>query len=273
MTDNSYILPLFVSGTLLLALFAFFLVVFLLVHNTRQRKHRLERESMRSRILEARLEEQEYSMNKISEEIHDNIGQVLGLAQMNMYSIVKLATNEKEENLIRGTNSAIGKVISDLQNISHTLNGDYIKRLGLLNVLRKESDYINLSKNIKCSLTITGQPIAIDPEKEVLIYRIVQELIHNAVKHAMAKMLTIEISYQPDVFSLTVADNGKGFDTEKIFSSQGIGFENMYHRTALLNGKLDVRSAVNAGCTTTLTIDTTPYDEPEPDKDKNSPGR
>jgi len=271
MTDNSYILPLFVSGTLLLALFAFFLVVFLLVHNTRQRRHRIEKESMRSRILEARLEEQEYSMNKISEEIHDNIGQVLGLAQMNMYSIAGLARNEKEENLIKGTNSAIGKVISDLQNISHTLNGDYIKRLGLLNVLRKESDYINLSKNIQCSLTITGEPVAIDAEKEVLIYRIVQELIHNAVKHSGTKLLTIEINYEPDVFSLTVTDNGKGFDTGKIFSSQGIGFENMYHRTALLNGKLDVRSAVNKGCTTTLIIDTNPYEQTT--RDKNSPGR
>lgn len=261
MNDN-HIVIIFVAGTLLLALFAFFLIAYLLVQKDKQNKFQLEKARItywyQNEILRVRLEVQENAMDQISKEIHDNIGQLLSLAQMNMYAIADMVTAERDVRLVTNTNNLIGQVITDLQNLSHSLNSDFIKRLGLTEVLRKEIEYISLSKNISCTFEVAGDPVGLPPEKEVLIYRIAQEAIHNTLKHAKATKLDILLSYEPTKFVLTISDNGIGFELNKIHSSNGIGFTNMYQRAMYIEGTLDIQSAPQTGSKIILSIDITP---------------
>jgi len=255
--NDTYIIPIFIAGTLLLTLFAFFLITFLLIQKNKQNRFQMEKEKMiysyKNEILRTRLEVQEYSMNQISKEIHDNIGQLLGLAQMNMYTISDIPASEKESRLINSTNNLLSEAIEGLRNISHSLNNDLIKQLGLLDMLKKDFENIELSLNIECSIGVEGDYQSFNEEQELLIYRIVQEAMHNIIKHAEASKIDININCkEPNIFVLSVSDNGIGFDTGK--AADGIGFINMHQRVAFLNGKLAVDSIPGTGTKIILTI-------------------
>src|SRR3954463_16148639 len=129
--NNHYIIPLFVAGSLLLTLFAFFLIAYLLVQKNKQNAYQLERRQMifdhQNNILRTKIEEQENTMDQISKELHDNIKSVLGFAQMSMYQIADLATSPQQTVLIDKTNQIIGGVIDDLHNISHSMSSSFIR--------------------------------------------------------------------------------------------------------------------------------------------------
>src|SRR3954463_7741424 len=181
--NNHYIIPLFVAGSLLLTLFAFFLIAYLLVQKNKQNAYQLERRQMifdhQNNILRTKIEEQENTMDQISKELHDNVKSVLGFAQMSMYNIGSLATDPEQTILIEKTNKIVGDVIEDLHNISHSMNSNFIRNIGLAETITKDLDNIRLAKNIACSLHVTGDPVSLSPEKELHIFRIAQEAIQN----------------------------------------------------------------------------------------------
>ncbi|MFI4919997.1 MAG: sensor histidine kinase [Legionellales bacterium] len=256
--NDQYIIPLFVAGSLLLTLFAFFLVAYLIVQKRKQNTYQLEKQRMifdhQTNILRTKLEEKENTMDQISKELHDNVKSVLGYAQMSMYNIADLATNNEQALIIDKTNKIIGDVIDDLHNISHSLNSNFIKNIGLVETITKDLEHIQLSKNITYTIEVKGDVISLDPEKELHIYRIAQEAIQNSIKHAKATNLSFMLNYEPDLFTMKITDNGIGFDKNKIYEMKGLGFLNMFQRARYVHGSLKVESVPNNGSAITLTI-------------------
>ncbi len=254
--NDKYLIPLFISGTILLMLFVFFIVIYLVVQKQKQNKYYLEKNRMifdhQNKILIARTEEQERTMDQMSKEIHDNVGQLLNFTKMNMRVIAKYATDNEQKILIDKAMSLLDQVIKDTHNISHSLNSGFIKANGLISVLEEELECINISKELQCKIEVVGDHKAFDPKKELLIYRIAQEAIHNITKHAKASQLCIKLNYERDDFSMSISDNGIGFGKDKIYELNGIGFQNMLHRAMLLNGSLDIDSVPLGGCTITF---------------------
>ena len=256
--NNQYVIPLFVAGSLLLTLFAFFLIAYLLVQKNKQNKYQLEKTQMifdhESNILRTKIEEQENTMDQISKELHDNIKSVLGFAQMSMYNIARLAKDDEQAVLIEKTNKIIGDVIDNLHNISHSLNSNFVRNIGLIDSIEKEMEHVRLSKKLTCNLVVKGEPFSLDPEKEVHIFRITQEAIQNCIKHANATHLNFELNYQPGLFVMKISDNGRGFDKNKVYAMNGLGFLNMFQRTRYVHGTLEVQSVPSEGCTIVLTL-------------------
>lgn len=256
MLTDKYILLVFISGTILFVIFVFFLIAYLLVQKNKQNVFHLEKQRMiynhQNKLLSIRIEEQELVMEQISKEIHDNVGQVLSFLKMNTSLIRKFANHEEQVKLIDHSNTLLAQVITDIKNISHTLNSDYIKGRGLHEVLKTEFEYLNATRNINCEVTVTGTQSNISAEKQLIIYRIAQEAIHNTIKHAQAKNLRVNLDFGGEALIMTIADDGVGFDKDKIFSFDGIGFINMYNRAKHLNGNLDIQSEKGKGCTLVL---------------------
>ncbi len=256
--SNQYVIPLFVAGTLLLTLFGFFLIAYLLVQKNKQNQYQLEKSQMifdhQNNILRAKIEEQENTMDQISKELHDNIKSVLGFAQMSMYNIARLAKDDEQAVLIDKTNKIIGDVIENLHNISHSLNSNFVKNIGLVDSIEKEIENVRLSKKLSCSLEVTGAPYELSGEKEIHIFRIAQEAIQNCIKHANATNLNFALVYEPDRFIMRISDNGKGFDKNKVYAMKGLGFLNMFQRARFVQGTLEVESAPSEGSTIILTL-------------------
>lgn len=269
MSDHTpvYLLPV-VLNALLLLFFLAFVIILVISLKRKLNAHAMEKQKLiydyQHKLMRVRIEEQENAKNQISKELHDNVGQLLGLAQMNMHTVLdnEQYGSYRTGRMIKDTLNLIDRTAYFLHNISHTLNSDYISRLGIIEMLRKELDFINISRGIKCEIEIEGASRALDGETEILIYRIVQELLHNIIKHARASQVTITLVYTDNDFTISIADNGVGFDVAKVRTTGGIGFINMYQRADLLKGKLNIESAVGKGSKATLTIDASHYEQP-----------
>lgn len=267
MNDHNqvYLLPVILNA-LLLFFFLAFVVVLVISLKKKLNDHAREKQKLiydyQDKLVRVRIEEQENAKNQISKELHDNVGQLLGLAQMNMHTVLdnEQYGSYRTGRMIKDTLTLIDRTAYFLHNISHTLNSDYISRLGLIEMLRRELDFINISRGIKCVVDIEGDSRSMNDDTEILIYRIVQELLHNTIKHARATQVTITLIYADDHFSIRIADNGVGFDLAKVRTTGGIGFINMYQRADVLKGKLEIDSAPGKGSAATLTIDASHYE-------------
>jgi len=240
--NNNAVLILFIAGTLLLTLFAFFLIAYLIVQKNKQNKFRQEKEELKLEILRTGMEVQEQAMNKISQELHDGIGSRLNSIKRNLAAAEMPMDAATARDLKKQAGVLLDEVIKDARNISHMLNSDYITRNGLVASVQKELEDISRTVKIDCSFEVQGDYYSLDDERELLVFRMVQEAINNVVKHAQATRLSVLMDYHENDFTVTINDNGKGFDTKDLAEGSGIGLMNMRNRAGMIKGTLAVDS-------------------------------
>lgn len=254
---ENYIAPIFLAGTVLIGLFIFFLVSFLVTQKQKQNKLLLEKQraayQYQTELLRTKLEMHELAMNQISREIHDNVGQILGLAIIHLITLSSSATPTQQQ-AIESISSLVSNAISDLRNISHSLNSDYIKRIGLHEAIQKEIDSLSRIQKMEATVTIEGHSSFLNAEQELFIFRIVQEALNNIIKHAQANVISVNMHYHEHQFRLQLSDNGVGFDIDTAYN-EGVGLLNMRQRAELLKGTLEIQSDKNYGSTIRLIID------------------
>jgi len=204
-----------------------------------------------TKALKSTIEEQERMMKAISEEVHDNFNQMLNLAVMSIHMIP-----ETKDNLEYKTNSIqiLKTLIADAQYISRSLNSELLKRTGLKQSLNQIALWVNLSKKIECTVTITGKKTESDPETELMAVRITQEAINNAIKYARAKNLGITLHYGEQNMQLTILDDGLGFDFHSGDFKEGVGIQSMRQRASVIQGTLEIISKKGFGTTIKLTV-------------------
>lgn len=256
--SESYIIPIFVYGTLgFMALLAIIFVM-LIMQNKRRYRYRNEKAEreyqFRKELLQTQIELQEYLLNEVSQEIHDNVAQVLSVVKLNLYAVNNVVTDDTTIHKLKTSSELLDKAINDLRNISHRNNADLLQRIGLKEALRKELDYVDGLKGQSSHLEIQGEYYSMDSAQELMIYRIAQEAIHNCIKHARANDIKVLLSYESRHFTLQISDNGVGFNTEDAASYTGIGIGHMKHRAKVLNSELEISSLPLQGTTVTLKI-------------------
>lgn len=240
----------FIAGTLILSMFAVTLIAFLIHHKRKQQLHITEKMNLehqyQSQLLQSRLEVQEQAFQYLSEEIHDNVGQALSMVKLQLYAINQQAA-ENTKPLIHSTSEVLSKAINDLRNISHNLHGGYVSDHGLQEAIEKEIAYINGAKSVHAQLKIKGNAYSLPKEKELLIFRIVQEALNNAIKHSGASLVTVALEYLPENFSVIIRDNGTGMDAAQL-PVTGMGLNNMKTRADLLHAAYSVQSGNEGTC-------------------------
>lgn len=249
-SNQTYIV---IGITLFSVLFVFFVFNFLWIYQKRQKQNKQEKELMQSQhtqaLLQTQLEIQEQTLKTISQEIHDNVGQALSLAKLNLNTL-DFDTGASKEEKIENSILLVGKAINDLRDLSRTLNSDKIADLGLQDAIDNELKIIQNTGLMHTNLTTEGVPYVLQNQHEMVIFRIVQESLHNAVKHSKAKNINIHINYQPSHCSITIADDGEGFNANLLEATQtGIGLKNMQNRANLIHANFSIESAPGKGTT------------------------
>lgn len=249
----------FVTGTIVLVLFSFALVAFLVVHKKKRYQHLLEKQQMEStyenQLLQTKLEVQEQSFKHFSEEIHDNVGQLLSVVKMQLYNIAGSSNEPEIGGKAAESTELLGKAINELRSISHTLNSAYITSVGLIAATRKELEYIASAGRIETTLNVYGQDVSLGNERELLVFRIIQEAVANSIKHASPTRISISIAYDPLMAAISIADNGAGFDVDAF--NAGLGLANMHIRAGLLKGTISIESVKDEGTTIKLAVPVT----------------
>ena len=239
-----------VIASVFFVLIGIFLMILVFFFLRRQRKNKMEKEDMRNRfeqtLLNTQLEIQEHTFNYISQEIHDNIGQILSLVRINM----NVLSEKFGEDNFDTTDELLGKAIRDLRNLSHNLNSNRLKEIGIVEGLR--SLIIQLDKTEKYTTEFISPENALsfmNNDHCLILYRMVQEVIHNILKHANATHIILEIKPKGNIsYFVTITDNGKGFDMKALQGQNtGIGLQNIFSRAKLINATVKVNSKEGEG--------------------------
>ncbi|QXP72826.1 histidine kinase [Tenacibaculum sp. HL-MS23] len=231
-----------VITTLVLMAIIIFVIVLFTVFQRRKNKLLLEREEDRKRyekeIAETQIEIREETLRNISWELHDNIGQLLTLAKIQMQ-------HASPEN-ISEISDTITKSLAEIRALSKSINPDFIKNIKLMEALKLEIERFNRLNYIESSLTITGKETRINQKHEIIIFRMLQEFFSNTIKHSKASKLDVSISYGKDVIKIISKDNGIGFEANKN-GLKGIGLQNIKARAKLIKAEVKMESELKKG--------------------------
>jgi signal transduction histidine kinase len=202
-----------------------------------------------SELLKSKNELTEALLKKISLEIHDNISPFLTLVKWNLSAL-----DDSDNNHIKESKLYIVEAIAALRELSQTTNGDFILNEGLNASVLKLSNSINSLKHLTCSFENTIESdIQLIDANQLIIYRCIQEIVNNAVKHSEANEIKIVFSQSAYLFKVLITDNGKGFEPSN-FQNNGMGLMNIAERIILINGRLDIQSIINKGTQITLSV-------------------
>lgn len=201
-------------------------------------------------ILKTRLEMRERTLKSISQEIHDNVGQVLSLANL-ILSSLELEDNDTLKEKIENVMQLVSKSINDLRNISKMMDPENIARQGLSACLQFELSLLEKTGAFVTRFEQVGEEVQIESSKLLLIYRIIQETINNVIKHSKATKLDLIIGFG-DSLVISIQDDGIGYDPKS--DSQGSGMRNMKSRAELISGKIGVESKFGLGTKITLEV-------------------
>jgi len=208
-------------------------------------------------LLQTQLEIQEQTLKTISEEIHDNIGQALSLAKLKLNTI-DITKQEQLIEKITDSKNLVSKAIQDLRDLSRSLNTDNIAAMGLIRAVEYELELFRKS-GFATDLRISGTITRMEPQRELIIFRIVQEALTNIIKHAEAGTITVTAVYNTDALELQVQDDGKGIavmlDINKEESSnKSLGLRNMHNRAKMVGATFSMESVSGNGTVIKLSI-------------------
>lgn len=247
-----------VFGTLLFTLFAVFTILYISVQKKKQYHHKMEKQQMEhdfhKQLMLSQLEVQEQTLKDLSAELHDNIAQVLGMAKMQLHMLTDQDRHNKT--MLKETTGLVAEAITDIRSMSHTMNGSYILKAGFKECIEKDLNRISSATRIKCNFKQTGEIFNIGEDRELMLFRIIQECVANAVKHGEPYSINVSLDYTPRALQVAIIDDGKGFEagTQK---SGGMGLDNIRERIRLLGGTAQIDSVVAKGTSVKLSIPVT----------------
>jgi two-component system NarL family sensor kinase len=222
------------------------LIVFLLNRNYLRRKNRLQQEinARQNEIFNISASVQDHERKRIAKDLHDGMGTLLSAAKLKLSAL--------QDQRVGDTINLLDDAIAELRNISHNLMPATLSKLGLVAALENLFSKIRNLANLEINLVVHGFTGRIPEEKEMILYRIVLELVNNVVKHANATALTVQLIKYPGEIMLTVEDNGSGFSENALYKT-GIGLSNIRSRIAYLEGSMRIDTNQDAG--TTVIVD------------------
>ena len=263
MQKTPYDIIIFLAITILLIiLLGGFIITIIFLYRKKQILYLKELEQIKSdyekNLLKTHIEIQEQTFQTISRDIHDNINLSLTLAKLNLNTL-NLSVVEKSAEQIASSIEFISKAIIDLTDISRSMNSDIISEQGLITALELEIEKLKKLECFFIKFEVFGNPVFMDAQKELLIFRIIQESFNNILKHAHARQIQLCMNYEFDRVNITTSDDGVGFNQSKKQYSfdknkPTSGLRNMQKRAELLNGSFHITSQPGLGTTIKISI-------------------
>ena len=247
--------------TAILLLLTLFIVSILFIYQKKQISYQKNLNEIVSdfekTLLSTQLEIQEHTFQNISREIHDNISLSLTLAKLNMNTL-NLSNIEKSKEQLDSSIELVSKAINDLSDISRSLNSEIISEKGLIKALESEIGKLIKLELFTIQFEIKGNPVFMNSQKELVIFRIVQESLNNILRHSSAKKVVLQLDYTKTSMDIHLFDDGIGFVQSKNGLSRPnnytSGIRNMKKRSELINGTFTIDSILGAGTTIKLSV-------------------
>ncbi len=198
-------------------------------------------------LQKSQIETQEETFAILGKELHDNVGQLLNSAKLLIGVTQRKLTDAPDTLAI--ADETLGTAINELRSLSKSLNKEWLQQFNFIDNLQTEIKRINAAERLQIKLSYAAQ-LPLKSDEQIILFRIVQEALQNAIKHAQASRINIKITEELNLLSVVIEDDGKGFaGNEK--QQSGVGLINMQHRSKLLGGSIQWNSSPNG---TVITI-------------------
>src|SRR5882757_2859727 len=208
------------------------------------RYHRRYMKLQREKIY-AEITIRENERKRIAGDLHDSLGPLLSAVKLNISSVE--VENAGDREVLEKTGGYLDEIIGSMRRISHDLLPNTLERRGLLEAIREFLLQVKNKQSVNIQLYVVKE-ITVPKEKEIHIFRMIQEIVHNTIKHAHAHNLQIGFSEEEGHLLFLAKDDGQGFDKEKTLAgSHGLGLRSLESRCEILNGVLSLESKPGAG--------------------------
>jgi two-component system NarL family sensor kinase len=248
-----------IFGTVGLITIFFLLLVTIIIftalqYHTRKRVHKIEVSNFQNVLMQAQLEVQEQTMQTIGADLHDNIGQLLSLTSLTLKSI-ELDNDQKNQKKVEAVIDLTVRAIKEMRQLGKLLQGDQLIALGLLEAIQYEIEWLERSGKYMVTYTHDDEIPVGYTDKNLIVFRILQEVLNNIIKHSSASRINIKLSYLAPLLHLYVNDNGIGFDMEAIpAAKKGMGLHNINKRAGIIGGEVTIKSKPGEGTGITIII-------------------
>jgi two-component system NarL family sensor kinase len=235
------------------------LLVYIYQYNRRKKSHHEEKELMKltfeTELAKSELEVQEQTMQTVGADLHDNIGQLLSLTSLTLNS-VKVEDPDKAQQKIEAAIELTKRSIKEMRLLGKLFHGEQLITLGLDKAIQYQVNWLEKAGQFEVNYTYDGQPPAApDAAKDLIVFRIIQETLNNSIKHSSASRIGIHLSYEKDNLTLQITDNGIGFNAhDKQNNSAGMGLHNIYKRSGMIGGTVQITSEAGKGTAIQLII-------------------
>ncbi|WP_282125898.1 ABC transporter substrate binding protein [Marinifilum flexuosum] len=206
------------------------------------------RQETERKVLNAVIETEENERKRFATDLHDSIGPLLSSINLYLSALGKADLSPKNEQMITASRDIVSETLVNIKEISNNLSPHILNDFGLVNAINSFINKINLSKSINISFNTKNLESRMNQQVEVVIYRVVTELINNTIKHADADHIQIKLSRENNLLNLIYIDDGKGFDPDELnYESSGMGLYNILSRIRSLNGSHSIQSSAESG--------------------------
>ncbi|TKC12921.1 tetratricopeptide repeat protein [Pedobacter polaris] len=218
--------------------------------NKLKQEARLQDEVIKQQDLatKAILNAEESERKRISNELHDGLGQMFSAVKMNLSALTEDLNfkNEQSKDMFDKTLSLVDESCKEVRSISHQMAPNVLLKSGLATAVRDFISKID-SRKLKIKLETFGLQERLDQNIETVLYRVIQETVNNVIKHAEASSLDIQLSKDEEGINAMIEDNGRGFNTSELEKFEGIGLKNIRSRVEYLKGSVDFSSTPSSG--------------------------
>lgn len=224
-------------------------VIFFIVFQKRKNKLLLDKikqqQAFDEEIAQTQTEIQEETLRHIGRELHDNVGQLLAFANMQL-NMLTTQVDASLKDKVKDTTNVIKDSLEEVRALSKSLNSDVILNAGFEDSIENELKRLKRMKIMDVSFETFGKQVTFNNEKDaIILFRILQEFMSNSLKYSKAKLLKIVIDNSDDWLTIHATDDGVGFDMEEV--KKGSGLINMNSRAELIESNLSINSQPNQG--------------------------
>jgi PAS domain S-box-containing protein len=200
-----------------------------------------ERKQTEQRVLNAVIQAEENERSRFAKDLHDDLGPILSSIKMYIQSLRTHEDSENKKDLINRLIYTVDDSIKSIRRISYNLSSHLLQNMGLINALKTHADRINLTDSLKITVTNNFPELhRLASNVEIVIYRVVLELITNSIKHSQGTLISIDLSLNEEQLIVNYSDNGIGFDIDRMMydNTKGIGLKNILSRVKSIKGLL-----------------------------------
>jgi len=234
------------------------IIVFLLKNNLRN-KQRLHDERMKQMeqqqqviSLQSMINGEETERIRIAKDLHHGLGSLFSTVKMHFSALQHNIPQLKNDELFQKSYNLADQASAEVRNIAHNMMPEVLMKLGLMNAIKDLSNNMNSAKLLNVAVESYGMDKRLNASTEIMLYRVIQELLNNIIKHAKATEAIIQFTKDSDRLSVVVEDNGIGFSTSEIDEKIHSGIRSIKSRVDYLNGKMIIDSQKGVGTTVML---------------------